>query len=112
MALEQVAQWVFAWLQLPGGVGLSNAGVIADEDGLTVVDTLMVSSQWGPLGAAVGELGRPVRRVVLTSGHIEFAGGTSQFRLAAVYGSSITSMQLDQPPNVDAYRRFMPEFAP
>jgi cyclase len=52
-----------------------------------------------------------VHRVVLTSGQIEFAGGTSHFRLAAVYGSPVTSMQLDQPPNIDAYRRFMPEFA-
>ena len=29
---------------------------------------------------------------MLTSGHIEFAGGTSQFRLAAVYGSTVTSL--------------------
>jgi cyclase len=109
--LEQLAQGIFAWLQLPGGTGRTNAGVIADEDGLTVVDTLMVPSQWHQFGAAVEQLGRPVRRVVLTSGHIEFAGGTSQFRLAAIYGSRVASAQLDQPPNVEAYRRFMPEFA-
>jgi cyclase len=110
VALEQLAPGVFAWLQLPSGIGRTNAGVIADEDGLTVVDTLMVPSQWEEFGAAVDTLGRPVRRVVLSSGHIEFAGGTSRFRLAAVYGSPITSLQLDQPPNVDAYRRFMPDY--
>lgn len=109
-SLEPLAQGVFAWLQLPGGSGRTNAGVIADEDGLTVVDTLMVPSQSTQFGAAVDQLGRPVRRVVLTSGHIEFAGGTSQFRLAAIYGSPVTSVQLDLPPNIDAYRRFMPEF--
>ena len=109
--LGQLAQGVFAWLQLPGGTGRTNAGVIADEDGLTVVDTLMVPSQWHDFGGALEQLSRPVRRVVLTSGHIEFAGGTSQFRLAAIYGSRVTSAQLDQPPNVEAYRRFMPEFA-
>ena len=92
-------------------MGHPNAGVVVDEDGATVVDTLMVPSQSAPLAAAVSELGRPVPRVVLTSGHIEFAGGTSQFRLAAVYGSALTSAQLDQPPNIDAYKAFMPEFA-
>ncbi len=111
MALEQLAQGMYAWLQLPGDVGRANAGVVVDDDGLTVVDTLMVPSQWEELASAVGELGRPVRRVVLTSGHIEFAGGTSRFPLAAVYGSTVTSMQLDQPPNIDAYQRFMPRFA-
>jgi cyclase len=109
--LEQLVPGVYAWLQLPGGIGRANAGVVVDEDGLTVVDTLMVPSQWREFAAATDELGRPVRRVVLTSGHIDFAGGTSQFRLAAVYGSAITSVQLDQPPNVEAYRRFMPRFA-
>ena len=93
MALEQLAQGVYAWLQLPGGMGRTNAGVIVDEDGLTVVDTLMVPSQWQPFGAALDELGRPVHRVVLTSGRIEFAGGTSQFRLAAVYGSSACALK-------------------
>ena len=111
MALAQVTQGVYAWLQEPGGVGRTNAGVVVDDDGLTVVDTLMVPSQWQEFGAVLDGLGRPVHRVVLTSGQIEFAGGTSHFRLAAVFGSPVTSLHLDQPPNVDAYRRFMPEFA-
>jgi hypothetical protein len=42
---------------------------------------------------------------------IEFAGGTSRFPLPAVYGSAVTSVQLDQPPNIVAYQRFMPQFA-
>jgi glyoxylase-like metal-dependent hydrolase (beta-lactamase superfamily II) len=111
MPLEQLVAGVYVWLELPGGTGRANAGVVVDEDAVTVIDTLMVPSQWREFGAAIEHLGRPVHRVVLTSGHIDFAGGTSQFRLAAVYGSSVTSVQLDQPPNVEAYRRFMPEFA-
>ena len=110
-SLLPLAQGVYAWLQLPSRIGRANAGVVVDQDGLTVVDTLMVPSQSGPFAAAVAELGHPVPRVVLTSGHVEFAGGTSQFRLAAIYGSPVTSMHLDQPPNAEAYRRFMPEFA-
>lgn len=110
-SLTALAPGVYAWLEEPHAIGRPNAGVVVDQDGATVVDTLMVPSQSARLAGAVSELGRPVPRVVLTSGHIQFAGGTSQFRLAAVYGSALTSAHLDQPPNIDAYKAFMPEFA-
>jgi cyclase len=110
-SLIALAPGVYAWLEQPHAIGRPNAGVVVDEDGLTVVDTLMAPSQSERFAAAVSELGRPVARVVLTSGHIEFAGGTSQFPLAGVYGTPLTSAHLDQPPNVDAYKAFMPEFA-
>lgn len=109
--LEQVADGVWVWLQLPGQSGVSNAGVIADEDGLTVVDTLMVPSQWEPFKAAVESLGSPVRRVVLTHAHVDHVGGTTAFPLAAVYGSPATSELLTQPPLTAAYKAFMPAFA-
>jgi glyoxylase-like metal-dependent hydrolase (beta-lactamase superfamily II) len=48
---------------------------------------------------------------VLTNSHIDHVGGSWRFRLAAVYGSPSTSYLLDQEPNLDLYRRFMPEFA-
>jgi cyclase len=111
VSLEVLAPGVLAWLQEPSRFGRPNAGVVVDEDGLTVVDTLMVRSQWEPFGAAVDELGRRVRRVVLTSSHIEFCGGTSRFRLAAIYGTRQVSAHLDQPANLDGYRRLLPEFA-
>ncbi len=110
-SLTALVPGVYAWSEEPHAIGRPNAGVVIDEDGATVVDTLMVPSQSERLAAAVVELGRPVPRVVLTSGHVEFAGGTSQFPLAAVYGSALTSEQLDQPPNIAAYRAFMPAFA-
>lgn len=110
-SLTPIVPGVLAWLEPEPNTGRANAGVVVDEDGLTVVDTLMVPSQSTALAAAVAELGRPVRRVVLTSGQIEFAGGTGQYPLAAVYGSPATSAHLDQPPNTEAYQRFMPEFA-
>jgi len=106
-----LAPGVYAWVDPQPGVGRPNAGCVVDEDGVTVVDTLMVPSQAGPFGDEVDALGHPVRRVVLTSGHIEFAGGTARFRLAAFYGSRLTSDHLDEPPNIPAYQRFMPDFA-
>ena len=111
VSLTALAPGVYAWCEQPPGLGRANAGVVVDEDGLTVVDTLMVPSQSEPFAAAVSALGPPVPRVVLTSGHIEFAGGTDRFRLAAVYGSPLASAHLDQEPNTEAYKAFMPEFA-
>ncbi len=95
--LDQLVPGVHAWLQEPAGPGRANAAVVVDEDGVTVVDTLLGPSQSGPFGDAVDALGFPVRRVVLTSSNAEFSGGTMRFRLAAVYGRRQTSAHLDQP---------------
>ncbi len=109
--LHEIADGVFVWL-LPGGeTGVANAGVIADADGLTVVDTLMVRSQWTPFAAAVAELDQPVRRCVLTHAHIDHVGGTRAFPAAAVYATPAASWALDQPMPLDAYKSFMAAFA-
>jgi cyclase len=109
--LHEIADGVFVWL-LPGGEnGVANAGVIADADGLTVVDTLMVRSQWAPFAAAVAELDRPVRRCVLTHAHIDHVGGTRAFPAAAIYATPAASWALDQPMPLDAYKSFMAAFA-
>src|SRR5438270_5172433 len=99
------------WLQPGGGSGIGNAGVVADDDGLTVVDCLMVRSQWEPFAAAVAELGQPVRRLVLTHAHIDHVGGTKAFPLASILATPATSALLDQPLMIDAYKAFMPAFA-
>lgn len=108
--LHEIADRVWVWLQPGGESGVSNAGVIADDDGLTIVDTLMVRSQWEPFAAAVRKLGLTVKRVVLTHAHIDHVGGTSAFRNAMVLGSPMTSELLDQSMPVDAYKAFMPAF--
>jgi cyclase len=109
--LREIADRVWVWLQPGGESGVSNAGVIEDDDGLTIVDTLMVRSQWEPFAAAVRALGVPVKRVVLTHAHIDHVGGTMAFRNAMVLGSPMTSELLDQPMPVDAYKAFMPAFS-
>lgn len=108
--LERIAEGVFVWIQPGGESGVSNAGVVVDEDGLTVVDTLMVRSQWEPFVAAVAELESPVRRIVLTHAHIDHVGGTKAFPHAAIYASPDTSTLLDQGMLIDAYKAFMPAF--
>jgi cyclase len=108
--LDQIADGVFAWLQPGGESGVSNAGVIADDDGLTIVDTLMVRSQWEPFAAAVAKLGQPIRRLLLTHAHVDHVGGTTAFPNAAVFGSPQTSDLLDGEMPVEAYKAFMPAF--
>lgn len=110
MKLDELADGVWAWLQPGGETGVSNAGVIADDDGLTVIDTLMVRSQWEPFVLAVNALGAPVRRLVLTHAHIDHVGGTRGFPMAAVYGSRQTSELLDGEMPIGAYKAFMPAF--
>ena len=110
LTLHEIADRVWVWLQPGGESGVSNAGVVGDEDGLTVIDTLMVRSQWAPFAAAVKELGETVKRVVLTHAHIDHVGGTTAFRNAMILGSPMTSELLDQAMPVDAYKAFMPAF--
>jgi glyoxylase-like metal-dependent hydrolase (beta-lactamase superfamily II) len=109
--LELLAEGVYAWLGDPSAHGSTNAGVIVDDDGITLVDTLMVRTQWEPFGEAVDALGPPIRRVVLTSSHIEYVGGTTRFWMAARFGRPQTSAHLDQVPNIDGIRRLFPDQA-
>ncbi len=108
--LEQLADGVWVWLQPGGESGVSNAGIVADDDGLTVIDTLMVRSQWEPFAAAVAALGAPVRRVLLTHAHVDHVGGAKAFPNAAVLGSPQTSQLLDGEMPLAAYKAFMPAF--
>ena len=108
--LDEIADGVWVWIQPGGESGVSNAGVIRDDDGLTVVDTLMVRSQWEPFAAAVTKLGGPIRRIVLTHAHVDHVGGTKAFPNASVLGSPQTSQLLDGEMPVNAYKAFMPAF--
>jgi len=109
-ALHPLADGVYVWLQPGGESGVSNAAVVVDDDGLTVVDALMVRSQWEPFAAAVAGLGLPVRRFLLTHAHVDHVGGSRAFRHAAVYGSPQTSLLLEGAMPLDAYKSFMPAF--
>ena len=108
--LHELADGVYVWLQPGGESGVSNAGVIVDDDGVTIVDTMMVRSQWEPFADAVKALDVPMRRIVLTHGHIDHVGGTKAFPHAGVFASPQTSAVLDQHMPIDAYRTFMSAF--
>ncbi|MCU0267650.1 MAG: MBL fold metallo-hydrolase [Acidimicrobiales bacterium] len=110
-ALLELAPGVSAWLQQPASHDLTNAGVIVDDDGITVVDTLLTPSLAKAFDEQLAELGLPVRRAVYTSSHVAFTGGSSVFWRAARYGRSLTSAVLDTPPNLGAIARLHPGWA-
>jgi len=109
--LLELAPDTYAWLQEPEGHDAANAGVIVDEDGITVIDTLMVPSQVDALERALEQFGVPIKRVVYTSSHIEYVGGSPAFWMAARYGRSQTSALLDQPANIGVLQRLHPAHA-
>jgi cyclase len=108
--LTELGDGVYAWLQPGGESGVSNAGVVVDDDGITVIDTLMVRSQWEPFAAAVEALDLPIKRTILTHAHVDHVGGTKAFPKAATYASQQTSDALDLEMPLDAYKAFMPAF--
>ena len=111
LTLHPIADGVYVWMQPGGESGVSNAGVVVDDDGVTVIDSLMVRSQWEPFAAAVHALGRPIGRLVLTHAHVDHVGGSRAFPMAKVLGSAQTSELLEGTMPVDAYKSFMPAFA-
>jgi glyoxylase-like metal-dependent hydrolase (beta-lactamase superfamily II) len=108
--LQQVAPGIGVWFG-SGHHGDANATVVIDDDGLTVIDALVSPQAAAPLADACDLLGSPIRRLVLTSSHIEYVGGSSVFGLAAVYGTPQISAHLDQPPNIEGCRRLFPDHA-
>jgi cyclase len=111
VSLENLVPGLYGWFQSPPGHGRANAGVILDDDGATVIDSLCTAGQWEPFATEVEALGFPIRRLVLTSSNAEFAGGSARFKLAAVYGRAQCSTHLDQPADPDLLRRFYPAVA-
>jgi glyoxylase-like metal-dependent hydrolase (beta-lactamase superfamily II) len=109
--LVELGPGTFVWAASRAEHGHTNAGVIVDDDGLTIVDCLLTPAHTERLVEALEPLGFPTRRVVYTSSHIEFVGGSSKLWMAARYGRRQTSALLDQPPNVAVYRRLYPSDA-
>lgn len=91
----------WAWMHDEVRPGATNSGVIADADGVTVVDSQLTPAQGAELLAAVEALGLPIRRLAYTSSHMPYVGGSSAFVLPAVYGTGQVSAHMDQEPNIE-----------
>lgn len=101
----------WAWMHDERRPGATNSGIIADEDGFTVVDAQLTPGAGAALLAAIEPFGLPIRRLALTSSHMPFVGGSSAFVLPAVYGTPQISADMDQPPNIAGCCALYPEDA-
>jgi glyoxylase-like metal-dependent hydrolase (beta-lactamase superfamily II) len=112
-SLEPVGPGVWVWIGTNGRGGAgANAGVVVEDDGITLVDTLSAPSAARALNNELQQRFRlPVRRVVYTSSHVDSVGGSAVFWMAARYGRPQTSALLEQPVPLDAYRRLVPGYA-
>lgn len=97
-----------AWIHSDLRPGASNSGIIVDDDGVTVVDAQLTPRLGAELREMIEQTGLPIRRLVLTSSHIPYVGGSSAFVLPAVYGTAQISAHLDQPANLDTCRALYP----
>ncbi len=83
--IEEVAPKVYAYIQAYGELGVSNAGLLLDREGVMVIDALMVPSMTSRfLGAIKKVTRRPVSRLVNTHHHVDHSGGNFLFRDALV----------------------------
>jgi len=99
----------WAWMHDEVRPGLTNSGIIADDDGVTVVDAQLTPAQGAELLASVEALGQPIRRLTLSSSHMPYVGGSSAFILPAVYGTGQISAHMDQEPNIEGCCSLYPD---
>lgn len=77
--------------------GASNAGVLEDEDGLTVIDTLLSPAMARDFLRMIREVSRkPVRQVILTHFHGDHILGTEVFAGARVIAHENTRSYLEE----------------
>ncbi|WP_306365002.1 MBL fold metallo-hydrolase [Nocardia sp. CC227C] len=69
VGLAELAEGVHAYIQLPGGWCMSNAGVITGGDGALVVDTLATESRARRLRAAVDAVAPGKLRTIVNTHH-------------------------------------------
>ncbi len=109
--LVPLAPGVLAWIDPRPGRPFANCGIVLDDDAITAVDALAAPSLAEAMLAQLAPTGLNCRRLVLTSSHVEYTGGSQAFTMAGVYGSAVASENLDLPPNIAGYQRRFPEHA-
>ena len=78
--LTQVANGIFAATALPGGLASGNAGFVAGDDGVLIIDTFFTPVAVEELLEAINtQTKQPIKYVVNTHYHLDHTGGNQVF---------------------------------
>ena len=87
---------LFAYLQWDGGWGISNAGMLATDDGLLVVDALMAPSMTRRFVGAMRDISRaPFRTLVNTHMHADHTNGNQFIEGAEIVATNACREEMD-----------------
>lgn len=114
--LVELGTGVFALVRPQVGFGESTIGMVIDADGISVIDTgstpVRGRTARHTIETLTHELDAPLKRAIITSSRVTQTGGSALFWRAGFYGTDVASEELDQPVNVNALRRLLPQLAP
>lgn len=111
--IEEVAPKVYAYIQAYGELGVSNAGLLLDREGVMAVDALMVPSMTRRFLTAIKKVTtKPVTRLVNTHHHIDHSGGNFLFREAEIVSHTYCREEIARTGMpVDFFQKRIPRFA-
>jgi glyoxylase-like metal-dependent hydrolase (beta-lactamase superfamily II) len=119
--LEEIARGVYAYLQAHGELGVSNAGLLVDREGVMAIDALMVPSMTRRFLSSIRRVTtKEVTRLINTHHHIDHTGGNFLFRKAEIVshvrcreeiirtGLPVEFLQKAMPRFADEYAKIKP----
>jgi cyclase len=89
-SLEEVADGVFAYVQLDGSWGLNNSGFLVGQDGVTLIDTCFTERRTRALVDTIASVTpRPVRTLINTHHHGDHTHGNYLLPAATIIGHEL-----------------------
>ncbi len=109
--LTPLGEGVWAWIHPFTDRVASNAAVVLDDDGLTVIDSDGLARHHQALATAVAGLGYPVRRLVLTHSHLDHVAGVAAIGAQRNLATAKTIEALAPGPQNGPLRGLAPDIA-
>ena len=111
--LQEIAPNVFAYIHSQPTADLSNSGLIIGDDGVMVVDAMMVGSMIRPYLEEIRRVtNKPIKYVVNTHHHVDHALGNNFYQLAEVVSHRRCREDLiTRAADLEPYKQRWPQYA-